>query len=110
MLHNLLLHTKDWINELSALFGALVQFIIVGKNKKKKFRFLVFLIISTIFTMFYITEPLVIYYKLSQPFIKVVYAFNGLISLELISILVVILPKAAKIKVLKTLGVEDDDS
>ena len=100
---------KDWINELSALFGALVQFLIVGKNKKKRVRFFIFLIISTLFTMFYITEPLVVYYDLKAPYDRVIYAFNGLLSLELISIIVSTFPLALKKKILQTIGVEDDE-
>lgn len=99
---------KDWINELSALFGALVQFLIVGKNKKKRLRFFIFLIIATLFTMFYITEPLVAYYKLTAPYDRVIYAFNGLLSLELISIIVSTFPLALKNKILQIIGVEDD--
>jgi len=98
---------KDWTNELSALFGAIVQFLIVGKNKKHKIKFFIFLIISTLFTMFYITEPIVVYYKLSEPYDRVIYAFNGLLSLELISILLNVFPKALKQKILDTIGVQN---
>ena len=107
--HIIVAYIKEWVNELSALFGALVQFLIVGKNKKKRLRFFIFLVIGTLFTMFYITEPLVAYYKLKAPYDRVIYAFNGLLSLELISIIVNVFPKAMKKKILDTIGVEDDE-
>ena len=104
---NIIEETKNFINELSALFGALVQFLIVGRNKKGRLKFFIFLIIGTLFTMFYVTEPIVTYYKLSAPYDRVIYAFNGLLSLELISIIVNVFPKALKKKILDTIGVSD---
>ena len=98
---------KDWTNELSALFGAIIQFIIIGKNKKHKIKFFVFLILITMFTMFYITEPLVVYFKLEQPYAKAVYAMNALISLEILSIFINVFPKALKQKILDTIGVQN---
>ena len=108
-MHFITEYIKEWVNELSALFGALVQFLIVGKNKKKRVRFFLFLMIGTLFTMFYVTEPIVEYYNLEAPYDRVVFAFNGLLSLELISIIVNIFPKAIKKKILETIGAADDE-
>ena len=96
-------------NELAAAFGAMLQFIIVKKAGKGKITLLVTLAIITIFVTLYILEPLIEYFDIHKPMDRVIYAFGGLFSMEIMSILTTFLPRAVRAKILLKLGVDYDD-
>ncbi len=108
-IHNAIKIATDFKDELSAVFGAVLEYMIVGKKASNKLALMIFIVVTTIFVLQYIIDPIIIYFKLSEPYTKVLYAFGGLFGIEIFSLIVTLFPKAIKHWVYKKIGVDDDN-
>jgi len=92
--------------ELAVIFGMFFQFFLAPK---KTWKIALTIIMSSFFIAIYLI-PLIIDALMMNPMgvgAKALYAFSALLSMELLSILIVLLPKGFSIKLKKLLEIKD---
>lgn len=92
---------------VAVLFGMAMQFFL-GENKTAKVALGV--IASSVFVAMYVVAPAIEFFGLEgdSKLAIALYAMSSLISMEIIAILILIMPKIFRQKVFKWLGVKDD--
>ena len=93
---------------LGTIMGGFLQFVF---SVKKTFKSFFLIVIATWFIAFFIMEPLMNYIQLesNSPIRVVVLSLSGLISVELISLTIKLLPMAVQNKLKNKLNLGDKD-
>jgi len=103
-----IIHTviKDIEIMTAVVFGMFMQFIF---GAEKSLWVGVLIVVSSVFVALYVVAPSLIVFDIQHERIKAaLYALSSLISVELLALLLVFLPKALREKVKVFLGVKDD--
>jgi len=101
---------KSYYDIISLFIGTVIQFVIGVGDAKNRIKFTLFVIISSLIVAIYIITPIITYFNIKNVEVMgSLYVFSSVVSVQIFSALLTILPDVITDKILFFIGVDKND-